>query len=233
MLRLALSVDRLDNHLGSPPLTRSLSDLHKETLVGKTGNGDQGSDCARSPEAGPGGCHAAAARGGSAPKESDESPRDGHDPAPECEWLEAAHRGCARDPTRVRGRREGRAAFASTHYELAAAPWAKPDGPGTTRGRERGSRGPLGGRKLDAHRPEPHDPGGFTEGGEAGGEGVARSQGQGDGVPGVSHSQAYKEAPQEVEEIECALSPTLSQGGSHAHGHHSSRDPQEPSRRSA
>src|ERR1700693_3752446 len=96
-------------------LARSLSDLHEETLVGETGNGDQGGDCARSPEAGSGGCHAAAARGGSPPKESDGPPSDGHDPAPKCEWLEAAHGSCSGDPTLVRGRREGRAAFASAH----------------------------------------------------------------------------------------------------------------------
>src|ERR1700730_11839385 len=44
-------------------LTRALSDLHEETLVGETGDGDQGGDCARSPAAGPGACDAAAARG--------------------------------------------------------------------------------------------------------------------------------------------------------------------------
>ena len=154
-----------------------------------------------SPEASPGGCHAAAARDGSAPKEGDGSPGDGHDPAPECEWLEAAHRGCSRDPTRVRGRGEGRAAFASAHWELAAAPWAESDGPCAACGCERDSRGPLGGRGLNAHRPEPRQTGGFTEGREAGGEGVARSQGQGDGIAEASDSQAPDEETQKIEAV--------------------------------
>ena len=111
---LALSGDRLDNRHGSPPMARSLADLHEETLVqeetfvGEAGNDDQRGDCARSPEASPGGCHAPAARGRSAPKEGNGSSSNGHDPAPECGGLEAPHGGCSRHPAGVRGGREGR-----------------------------------------------------------------------------------------------------------------------------
>src|SRR3984893_18887353 len=62
-------------------LTRSLSDLHEETLVGETGDGDQGGDCARSPEAGPSGRHATSTRGGSAPAAGGGAARDANDSA--------------------------------------------------------------------------------------------------------------------------------------------------------
>jgi hypothetical protein len=54
-------------------------------------------------------------------------------------------------------------------------------------------RGPLGGGRIDADRPEPGDPGGFAEGEEARGEGAARTPGQGDRVTGLSLSKATAE----------------------------------------
>jgi len=72
----------------------------------------------------------------------------------------------------------------------------EPDRPSAADGCERARRGPLGGGRLDADRPEPGDPGGFAEGEEARGEGVARTPGQGDRVTGLSLSKApAEEAP--------------------------------------
>jgi hypothetical protein len=69
-------------------------------------------------------------------------------------------------------------------------------------GRERDSRGPLGGRRFDAHRAEPHDPGGVAEGGEAGSKRVTRSPDQGDGFAEASHSQTPREeTAQEIRAI--------------------------------
>ncbi len=199
---LALSGGRLDNQSGSLPMARSLSDLHEETLVGKTGNGDEGGDCARSPETSPDGCHAAAARGGPAPAEGGRAARDTRDSAPERERLEATHGGGACDPPGIGGGREGRAPLPAAHRELATTPWAQPDGPRAGGGCERASGGPLGGRSIDADRAEPREPGGPTETGEERGQGVTRTSSQRDGIADGSHSQAPREeAPAKVEEI--------------------------------
>ena len=199
---LALSGGRLDNQSGSSPMARSLSDLHEETLVGKTGNGDQGGDCARSPETSPDGCHAPAARGRPAPAESGRAARDARDSAPERERLEAPHGGDACHPTRLAGGREGRAPLTAVHRELAPTPWAQPDGPRASGGCERARGGPLGGRRIDAHRAEPRALGGLAETGEARGQGVTRPSRQRDGIGQGSHSQASREdAPPKVEEI--------------------------------
>ncbi len=183
-------------------MVRSLSDLHEEALVGKTRNGDQKDDCARSPEGSPGGCHATASRGHPAPAEGRGAARDGDDAAPEHEWLEAAHGSCAINSAGVRGRREGRTPLASADRELATAPWCQPDGPGAVGGRERTSRCSLGSRRIDSDRAEPDESCGVTEGEEAGGEGVARAQGQGDGIAEAPDSQASREeTAQKIEAI--------------------------------
>ncbi|SRR6266851_680098 len=179
-----------------------LSERPKETLVDEAGDRDQGGYSSRGPEASPGGCHAAAARGRPAPAEGHRAARDGDDAATDCGELETEDGRLAPDTTRLGGGGKGRTPLAPAHCELATAPWAQPGGPRAGGGRERTSGGPLGGRSIDADRAESHEPGGLTESGEARGQGVTRRSSQGDSIADGSPSQAQsEEAPAKVEEI--------------------------------
>src|SRR6266446_3363901 len=169
---------------------RNLSESEKETLGGEAGDGDQGGYRPRGPAASPGSSSAASTRGPSAPAEGGRASGYADDPAPECGRLEAVDGRRSHGPPRVRGGGEGRAALASVGSEPEETAWSEPDGPGAADGCECASRGPLGGGRIDADWPEPGDPGGFAEGEEARGKGVARTPGQGDRVTGLSLSKA-------------------------------------------
>jgi hypothetical protein len=203
-LELAISSSSPDNISVNRRTIRTRSENHRETLRGKAGSNDQGSDSSRGSKASPRSRHATSARAPATSKEGDGAPRDGHNPAPGCGGLEAPPGGCASDPAGVRGRREGCAAFASTDSEFPEAPWAESDSSGTTRGCERASRCSLGSWKLDASSQKPWVLGGATEAWEARSQGVTRSPSQGDGGAQASHSQACAEAQQEDENIEPA-----------------------------
>jgi len=193
-LSLAMSPSRQDNVHVHRGISRSLSHVQEETLRGKAGGNDQGSNSSRSSEASPGSGHATSARAPAATKESDGTSSDRDEVTPECERLETTHGGIARNPAGVGGRREGRAAVAPADSEPPEAPWAESDGVGTPGGCERARGGPLGGRTFHAGREESWFPGGATETGEARSKGVTRSRGQRDQGAEASHSQACAEA---------------------------------------
>ena len=182
-----------DNVLRPPTQNWHASAVQEETLGGTPGISAQGNDRARGSAAGPVRSHSPSTGTPAAPEEGDGAPGDGHGAAPKCQRLEASPGGRSPDPARVRGRREGCTAFTSSDSKPTGSAWAEPVGLGTAGGCECTSCGPLGGRELRTHRSKPCKRGGSAKGGEARGQGVARSAGQEDVRTKLFHPQASRQ----------------------------------------